>query len=94
MALDPLPGEIREGVIGPTRAELAAAVGPPPVLMALVLGQDRPQVPFAEDQHPVGDLRPGGEHEPFRITVGARSPGAGSSRPRYRHRPGPRQMMR
>jgi hypothetical protein len=44
MALDPLPGEIREGVIGPTRAELAAAVGPPPVLMALELGQDRPQV--------------------------------------------------
>jgi hypothetical protein len=33
--------------------------------MALVLSQDRPQVPFAEDQHPVGDLRPGGEHEPF-----------------------------
>ena len=63
-------GEIREGVIGSGRAELAAAMGPPPVVMALVLGQDRPQMPFAEDQHPVGDLRPGGEHEPFRISVG------------------------
>jgi hypothetical protein len=26
-------------------------------------------MPFAEDQHPVGDLGPGGEHEPFGITV-------------------------
>ena len=24
---------------------------------------------FAEDQHPVRDLGPGGEHEPFRISV-------------------------
>jgi hypothetical protein len=35
-------------------------MGPPSV----VLGQDRPQMPFAEDQHPVGDLLAGGEHEP------------------------------
>ena len=26
-------------------------------------------MPFAEDQHPVGDLLAGGEHEPFRISV-------------------------
>ena len=26
-------------------------------------------MPFAEDQHPVGDLCPGGEHEPFRVSV-------------------------
>jgi hypothetical protein len=26
-------------------------------------------MPFTEDQHLVGDLGPGGEHEPFRITV-------------------------
>jgi hypothetical protein len=32
-------------------------------------------MPFAEDQHPVGDLRPDGEHEPFRITVRPRAPG-------------------
>ena len=28
-------------------------------------------MPFAEDEHPVGDLGPGGEHEPFRISVRA-----------------------
>ena len=32
-------------------------------------------MPLAEDQHPVGDLGPGGEHEPFRIGVRARAPG-------------------
>ena len=59
-------------MIGLGRAELAAAMGSPSVVMALVLSQDRPQVPFAEDQHPVGDLRPGGEDEPFRMSVGPR----------------------
>jgi len=43
--------------------------------MGLVLGQDGPQVPLAEDQHPVGDLGPGGEHEPFRVGIRARAPG-------------------
>jgi hypothetical protein len=43
--------------------------GPPSAVVGLVLGQDRPQMPLAEDQHPVGDLRPGGEHESFRISV-------------------------
>src|SRR5262249_30137923 len=41
----------------------------------LVRGQDGPQVPLAEDQHPVGDLGPGGEHEPFRVGIRARAPG-------------------
>ena len=48
-------------------------MGPPYVVMGLVLGQDRPQMPFTEDQHPVGDLGPGGEHEPFRISVRLRA---------------------
>jgi hypothetical protein len=26
-------------------------------------------MPLAEDQHPVGDLRPGREHKPFRIGI-------------------------
>jgi hypothetical protein len=26
--------------------------------MDLVLGQDRPEMPFAEDEHPVGELGP------------------------------------
>jgi hypothetical protein len=48
---------------------------PPPVVMGLDLGQDRAQMALAEDQHPVGDLRPCGEHEPFRISVRARAAG-------------------
>jgi hypothetical protein len=42
--------------------------------MGLVLGQDRPQMPLAEDEHPVGDLCPGGEHEPLGISVRTRTP--------------------
>ena len=45
-------------------------MGPPPVVVGSVLVQDGPQMPLAEDQHPVGDLGPGGELEPFRVTVG------------------------
>ena len=63
-------GEVRERVIGPGRAELPAAMGPPSVVVGRVLVQDRPQMLLAEDQHPVSDLGPGGEHEPFRISIG------------------------
>ena len=68
-ALDPLAGEVRDRVIGPRWAELAAAMGSSPVVMCLVPGEDFAQMPFAEDQHPIADLGPGGEHEPFRIAV-------------------------
>jgi hypothetical protein len=74
-ALDPLVGEVGGGVVGPGRAELTAAMGSSSVVMIRVLGQHHPQVPFAEDQHPVGDLGPGGEHEPFGIGVRPRAPG-------------------
>ncbi len=47
----------------------------PSVVVALILRQDQLQMPLAEDQHPVGDLCPGGEHEPFRISVRARAAG-------------------
>ena len=60
-ALDPLLGEVSSGVVGPGRAESAAAVWPSSVVVPGVLGENRPQVPFAEDQYPVGDLGPGGE---------------------------------
>jgi len=40
-ALDSLLGEVSDRVIGLGRAEVAAAVGAPPVVMGLVLGQDR-----------------------------------------------------
>src|ERR1035438_1776090 len=57
-AIDPLPGEVGDRVIGPGRAEFAAAMGSPSVVVPGILGQDQPQGPFAEDQHPVGDLGP------------------------------------
>jgi hypothetical protein len=49
------------------RVEMAAAVGAASVVVGLVLGQDQPQMPLAEDQHPVGGLGPRGEHEPSRM---------------------------
>jgi hypothetical protein len=75
------------------RAELAAAVGSSSVVVGLVPGEDRLQMSFAEDQHPVGDLGPGGEHEPFcaGVRVGASGldlhgcdAGAGQGRRRIR----------
>jgi len=74
-APDPLLGEVGGGVVRPGWAELAAAVGSSSVVVGLVLGKDTAQVAFAEDEHPVGDLGPGGEHEPFGISVRARTPG-------------------
>jgi len=56
-------------VVGLGRAELAAAMGSPSVVVGPVLGQDCPQMLLAEDEHPVGDLGPGGAHESFRIGV-------------------------
>ena len=50
-------------------------MGSSPVVVSLVLGQDQPQVPLAEDQHPVGNPGPGGEHEPRRAAVRARASG-------------------
>jgi hypothetical protein len=40
-----------------------------------VLGPDAAEVTFAEEKHPVGDLSPGGEHEPLRKSVRARTAG-------------------
>ena len=68
-------------------------MGSSPVVMRGVLGQDGVEVAFAEDQHPVGDLGPNGEDEPFRIGVRARGSaafraGPGSARRGPRGRPG------
>src|ERR1700735_212719 len=62
-------------MVGPGRVEQDAAMGPPSVVVGRILVQDRPKMPLAEDQHPVSDLRPGGEHEPFCMSVRARAPG-------------------
>ena len=62
-------------MVGPGRAELAAAMGTSSVVVSLILGQDRPQMPPpAEDQHPVGDLGPGCEDDSFRIGFRAWAP--------------------
>jgi len=45
------------------------------VVVPGVLGQDAPEVAFAEDQHPVGQLGPGGQHEPLRESVRAGTAG-------------------
>src|SRR5690348_2658001 len=63
------------GWSGPGRAESAAAVGPSSVVVPGVLSENRPPVPFAEDQYPVGDLGPGGEDESFGVSVRARTAG-------------------
>jgi len=73
-ALDPLGGEVGEWVVGPERPELAASMRAPAVVMGRVPGQDGSQVPLAEDQHPIGELGPDGEHEPSGITVRSRDP--------------------
>src|SRR2546421_10550340 len=52
-----------------------AAMGSSPVVMCLVLGKDRPQMPLAEDQHPVGYLGPGREHGPLRMGIRAGTSG-------------------
>jgi hypothetical protein len=62
-------------MVGAGRVKLRAAVGPPPVVMRLGLGQHHAQMPPAENQHPVGDLVPYGEHEPLGLGVRARAPG-------------------
>ena len=52
-AFDPFLGEVGDRVVGPGRAELAAAMGASSVVVGHIRGQDRPQMPLAEDEHPV-----------------------------------------
>ena len=53
-ALDWLLGKVCGHVVGPGRADLAAAVRPWSVVVALVSIRDRSQVSFAENEHLVG----------------------------------------
>ena len=55
-----MPDGLRLDARGQLLAGLVRAV---PVVVGGVLGQDRAQVPLAEDQQPVGDLGPGGEYD-------------------------------
>jgi IstB-like ATP binding protein len=67
--------EVGGAVVGPGRAQLTAAMWAQSVVVGLVYGPDALQVPFAEDQHAVGDLGPGGEDEPFSVGVRAGTSG-------------------
>jgi hypothetical protein len=49
LAPDPLLREVGDKVVGPRRVEQAAAMGPSSVVVGHILGQDRPQMPLAED---------------------------------------------
>src|SRR5712692_7882458 len=71
--MDPFLREVSHGVVRAWWAQLAASVGSSPVVVARVIGQHGPQVPRADDQHPVGYLHPDGEHEALREGVRARA---------------------
>jgi len=74
-ALDSFLGEVGGGVVGLGWLELECAVRSSPVVVPGIFGHHDAQVSLAEEQHPVGDLSPGGEHEPLRISVRARTSG-------------------
>jgi hypothetical protein len=59
--------------LGHGSLDLAPAVEASSVVVLGVLGENTPQVLFAEDQHPVGDLGAGGQDEPFGVSVRART---------------------
>lgn len=46
-------------------------MGMPAVVVRGVYVKHVPQVPLAEDEHAIGDLGAGGEHEPFGVRVGS-----------------------
>jgi hypothetical protein len=68
-ALDMLLGEVSGRAVRLGRAELAAAMRSPSVVVSRVLVQGGVQVPLAGDQHLAGELFPGGEHESLGVTV-------------------------
>jgi hypothetical protein len=62
-------------MVGAWWSQLPGPVRALAVVMLGVLGQHAPEVAFAEDQHPVDQLGPGGQHEPLRESVRARAAG-------------------
>ena len=54
MALDLLAGEVCDGMVGSGRAELAAAMRSPPVVMGFILSQGRPQMPVVVEYSAAG----------------------------------------
>jgi hypothetical protein len=73
-ALDPPVEESGIRVVRPGRVQLPTAMGPSSVVMAGVLGEDRPEVSFTEDQHSVGNHGPGDGQD--RVEGSGELPGA------------------
>jgi hypothetical protein len=70
-AFDPFRWGIGDRVVGLGWVEVERAVRASSVVVPRVLGQDSAQVPFTEDQHPVGHFRSDREHEPLRVGIRA-----------------------
>src|SRR5262249_34652143 len=62
----------------PRRAQLQTAMGPEPVVVLHVLGQDCLQMPSAQDQQPVQALAPGTRDPALAPSVRVRGPDRGS----------------
>src|SRR3954469_23627183 len=71
--LDPFGGEVGGRVVGSRRGQSESAVGAVAFVVHGVLVENQPQVPFAEDEHPVGDLGADGADESFGVGVGLRA---------------------
>ena len=62
-------------MIGAWRAKLKCSMWPPAVVVGAVLGEDGPQVAFAEDEDAVGEFGSGGQDESFGEAVRPRLSG-------------------
>jgi len=70
-----LVGLIGGWTVGSHRLKIEGPVRTSAVVMTDVLVKCPAEVPFAKDQHAVGDLAPDGEHEPLRVRVRPRAAG-------------------
>src|SRR4029453_7289954 len=72
-ASDPVVVTVRGGVMGARRDKLQCSVRPAAVVVGAVLGEDGPQVAFAEDQDAVSELGSNGQDEAFGEAVRSRT---------------------
>jgi nitrite reductase/ring-hydroxylating ferredoxin subunit len=77
-AFDPLVGQVADGTVGSWGLQLRGPMRTVAVVVTRVFVECSAEVSFAEDEHAVGHLGAGGEHEPFRIRVGPRGCAVGS----------------
>jgi hypothetical protein len=68
-ALDPLVGQVTGWTVGSWRPKIEGLVRTSTVVVTGVFAKCPAEVLFAKDQHVVGDLAAGGEHEPLCVRV-------------------------